>query len=239
MIKGLLFDLNGTIIDIYTSESDDHIYRTTANFLDYHGIRIAPDKLKYEYFDRMKKQKENSHEKFPEFDVVKLFVSLTGKDNYRNRQLAEAAATVFRAAGRYKLELYEGVPEVLKKLDDRYRLAAVSDGQELWAIPEMATLGLSGFFDPVIISSEYGFRKPDERIFNMVLKKLHLAPDEALYVGNDMYRDIYGAGKAGLKTVFFRSNQGCQEYCGTEPDYIIHHFRQLPEAVNFLDGQEV
>ena len=238
MIKAIIFDINGTLADIYTSESDDHIYRTTANFLDYHGIRIAPDKLKYEYFDRMKKQKESSHEKFPEFDVVKLFVSLTGKDNSRNRQLAENAATVFRAAGRYKLELYDGVLEVLKKLGEQYRLAAVSDGQKLWAVPEMATLGLSGFFAPVIISSEYGFRKPDERIFNMVLKKLHLAPDEALYVGNDMYRDIYGAGKAGLKTVFFRSNQGCQEYCGTEPDYIIHHFRQLPEAVNFLDGQE-
>ncbi len=238
MIKAIIFDINGTLADIYTSESDDHIYRTTANFLDYHGIRIAPDKLKYEYFDRMKKQKENSHEKFPEFDVVKLFVSLTGKDNYRNRQLAEAAATVFRAAGRYKLELYEGVMEVLNKLDERYRLAAVSDGQKLWAVPEMTTLGLSGFFDPVIISSEYGFRKPDQRIFKTVLKKLHVTPDEALYVGNDMYRDIYGAREAGLKTVFFHSNQGCQEYCGAEPDYVIRHFSQLTDAVNFLDDPE-
>ena len=50
MIKGLIFDLNGTLIDIFTSESDWEIYRTTANFLDYHGVSIAPDRLKEEYF---------------------------------------------------------------------------------------------------------------------------------------------------------------------------------------------
>ena len=33
MIKGLLFDLNGTVIDILTDETDPAVYRVTANFL--------------------------------------------------------------------------------------------------------------------------------------------------------------------------------------------------------------
>ena len=45
MIKAIFFDLNGTLIDICTSESDENIYRTTANFLDYHGVKITPEKL--------------------------------------------------------------------------------------------------------------------------------------------------------------------------------------------------
>jgi putative hydrolase of the HAD superfamily len=73
MIKGLLFDLNGTIIDIYTSESDDQIYRTVSNFLDYYRIKISPQTLKEEYFNGIRRQKKESAEEFPEFDVVKLF----------------------------------------------------------------------------------------------------------------------------------------------------------------------
>ena len=58
MIKGLLFDLNGTVIDIFTSETDSQIYRTTANFLDYYGVKISPETLQEEYFSNMKRQKK-------------------------------------------------------------------------------------------------------------------------------------------------------------------------------------
>ena len=57
MIKGLLFDLNGTVIDIYTSESDDQIYRTLSNFLDYYRVKISPQTIKDEYFSILKQQK--------------------------------------------------------------------------------------------------------------------------------------------------------------------------------------
>ena len=61
-----------------------------------------------------------------------------------------------------------------------------------------------------------------------------LSPEEVLYIGNDMYRDIYGAHEAGMKTVFFKSNQGDHEKHGAEPDYIIYHFSELPRAIKFL-----
>ena len=79
MIKGLLFDLNGTLIDIYTSETDEQIYRTVSNFFDYFNIKISPSMLKEEYFTVLKRQKQESMEEFPEFDVVKLFDEITKK----------------------------------------------------------------------------------------------------------------------------------------------------------------
>ena len=33
MIKGIIFDLNGTLIDIATDEWSEEVYRVTANFL--------------------------------------------------------------------------------------------------------------------------------------------------------------------------------------------------------------
>ncbi|MBE6364271.1 MAG: HAD family hydrolase [Lentisphaerae bacterium] len=236
MIKAIIFDINGTVTDIYTSESDDHIWRTTANFLDYHGIKIAPEKLKQEYFFRLKRQKEERNEPFPEFDVVALFASIIADHSGgEDPELSRNTALLFRAAGRYKLQLYDGVKEVLDMLQKKYLLAAVSDGQKIWALPEIESVGLGGFFREVIISSDHGFRKPDRRMFDMALKKLQIRPDEAIYVGNDMFHDIYGAKQAGMKSVFFRSNQGNQEFCGAEADYIIYNFRELPDAVKFLE----
>ena len=40
---------------------------------------------------------------------------------------------------------------------------------------------------------------------------MKMEPSEVLFVGNDMYRDVYGAQRVGMKTVFFKSNQGTQE----------------------------
>ena len=46
-----------------------------------------------------------------------------------------------------------------------------------------------------------------------------------------MYRDIYGAQRARIKTVFFRSNQGAQEKDDVKPDYIIYNFPELLNAI--------
>ena len=235
MIKGLLFDLNGTVIDIYTSECDDRIYHTTANFLDYYHVKISPEMLKEEYFSIMKQQKKNCSEQYPEFDAVKLFGEIIEKYGGKGVKLdPETAACVFRAAGRYKLEPYEGVVSILEKLNACYQMSAISDGQKCWALPELHSTGLAHFFQHVVISSDYGFRKPDPRMFHAALEKMNLAPDEVIFIGNDMYRDIWGAGVLGMKTIFFKSNQGEQNFCGVEPDYIIYNFFQLPEAINFL-----
>ena len=73
MIRGLLFDLNGTVIDILTDENDYHVYRVTSNFLSYYGIMISPDRLKELFFELNRQQRKTSGEEFPEFDVEKIF----------------------------------------------------------------------------------------------------------------------------------------------------------------------
>jgi putative hydrolase of the HAD superfamily len=54
-----------------------------------------------------------------------------------------------------------------------------------------------------------------------------VAAEDTLYVGNDMYRDIYGAREAGLTTVMFDSDQGAKTYQDCTADYTITDFRDL------------
>lgn len=246
MIRGLIFDVNGTLTDILTNESYEDIYRTLGNFLDYQGVSISPDELKRLYFEINKRQRRTSAEQFPEFDAVAIFREIleTHASEYtrnlpstRLELLPAILAEIFRAASRFKLCLYPGVWEVMSDLRDHYQLAALSDGQTLWAIPELRSVGLLDFFKPVIVSSDLGYRKPDRRMFELALSQMQLSADEVLFVGNDMYRDVFGAHELGIKTVFFKSNQGEQKSSGAEPDYIIYDFRQLPEAIRFLSGE--
>lgn len=241
MIKALLFDLNGTVIDILTNEADDNVYRVTANFLSYYGVYVPAETLKERFFQLNRKQRKESGEEFPEFDSAKIFSEIIKEFSSETpadiAMLSDTSSRVFRAATRYKLTLYDGVFDTLSYLHKSCRMAAVSDGQSLWAVPELRCSGIEQFFSFVLVSGDFGYRKPDVRLFETAIKKLGVSRSEILFVGNDMYRDVYGAKNAGIKSVFFKSNQGEQGYCGAEPDYIIYNFPQLIEAVNFFNAQ--
>ncbi len=237
MIRALIFDINGTVADILTDETMTSIYRTLANFLRYAcGIDADERKLHERYFALNRRQRQHNAEAYPEFDVVRLFRELLAE--LPEPRIAGGTppdpvmfAQLFRAASRLRLELYPGVRDVLDILRQHYILAAVSDGQRLWADAEIAELGLDNYFCPVIVSSDFGFRKPDRRLFEAALDALSMAPREAVYIGNDMYRDVRGAHKAGLKTVFVESNQGERKFSGVKPDAFIRDFRELPGIV--------
>lgn len=247
MIKALLFDINGTVVDILTDESSGEIYRTVSNLLNFYGVNITPDDFRTQFWQLNKEQRRASAEEYPEFDVQQIFKTIISRYGSpatkhlsvsKQRLLPEILSEVFRAASLFKLELYPGVKSVLDELKKDYQLAAVSDAQKVWAMPELNALGLSDYFSPIVISSDLGYRKPDERIFQNALDEMKVSADEVIFIGNDMYRDVLGGHKAGFRTIYFKSNQGDQRSRGVEPDYIIYEFSQLLEGVRFLAGRE-
>ena len=244
-IRGLIFDVNGTLIDIHTDEGMEEIYRAIAHFLTYQGIPIHRGEVRDEYFRIMKEQRGASGEEHPEFDAVAVwreFIRLRLPDSdsvpaSRLEQMPLFLAEMFRGISRHRLALYPDVLSVLDDLRGWFKLAVVSDGQSAWALPEMRAVGIASYFDPIIVSGDYGFRKPDTRLFQAALDGLELGPDEVIFVGNDMYHDIHGAQRLGMKSVFFSSNPGRKEMEGTEPDYIIYRFDELRQAIDFLDSE--
>jgi len=243
-IKGIIFDINGTLSDIHTNEWHDDVYRVLSNLLSYQGIALNPNDVKYQYFEIMKEQRAASGDRHREFDAVGIFRKIMEQHSTdftrslpkeKTDQLPILLAETHRAASRFRLQPYPGVEETIRQLHQKYRLAVISDAQTAYALPELHAVGLSGYFDPIIISGDFGYRKPDLRLFTAALTAMRMEPSEVLYVGNDMYRDIYGAQRLRMKTVFFKSNQGTQERAGVKPDYIIYNFPELLKAINFFD----
>ena len=56
-------------------------------------------------------------------------------------------------------------------------------------------------FEFIIATSEYMYRKPDKRIFELALEKAELKADEVWYVGDHYECDIVGARNAGIYPV--------------------------------------
>jgi putative hydrolase of the HAD superfamily len=237
-IKGILFDLYGTLIDIETDESMEEIYRTISHFLNYHGIYLHRWEVRDRYYEIMKQQKEERGERYPEINVEAIWQTFLRQEGMEASldclELATTLAQLYRGISRKRLQLYPGVKEALNELRSSYCMALVSDAQPCFALPEIKAMGLEGYFDPLIISAYYGFRKPDARLTEMALISMNLLPSEVIYVGNDMYRDIYGANRLGIKTIFFDSNQGQKTYEGVTPDYYVSKFEEVLKGVKVL-----
>jgi len=96
-----------------------------------------------------------------------------------------------------------GAVEVLRTLKARgLKIALVSnfDGRLHRVVAE---LGLSLFFDAVVVSSETGWAKPSPRIYAAALAALEVEPGEALMIGDRPREDVAGATAAGLRALLY------------------------------------
>ena len=235
-IRAVAFDVNGTLVRIRTDDDDEGIFRAAAHFLTYQGIDLHRHELRELYSQILKEQLRSSPEKYPEFNAVGIWRSIVDDHQTdftralpvgRLQQIPLFLAEMARGISRRRLGLYPYVREVLDVLHNRYPLAIVTDAQSTYARGELHKVGLLGYFDPIIVSGDHGYRKPDPRLFQLALDGMAAAAENTLYVGNDIYRDIYGAQEAGLTTVMFDSDQGEKTYRDCTPDYTITDFRDL------------
>lgn len=245
-IRALLFDVNGTLIDIETDEGMEEIYRAIGHFLAYQGISLRRFEVRDLYFRIMKEQFAASKEVYPEFDVVAVWREVLRRcatdctralNPQKLLQMPLFLAELQRGISRKRLIAYPQTLEILAQLKARYRLAIVSDAQSAYALAELRSAGLAGYFAPIIISGDYGYRKPDPRLFQTALEELEVDPEEAIFIGNDRFRDVLGAKQVGMKTILFcpRGNPGGS--IETEPDYLLYQYADLPRAIEFLSSE--
>jgi len=151
-------------------------------------------------------------------------------------------AEMQRAISRKRLVAFPQTQEILAHLKTRHPLAVVSDAQSAYGLCELRAVGLADLFAAVVISGDYGYRKPDARLFQAALVELQVHPEEAIFVGNDRFRDVQGARQVGMKTILFcpHGNQGGNHggSAETEPDYILYQYADLPRAIEFFAARK-
>ena len=100
----------------------------------------------------------------------------------------------------------EGMTEFLEYLVQQgIRTGVISNISYCGRVVEQRIRGLfpGHPFEFILATSEYLFRKPNKRIFQLALEKAGLKPEEAWYIGDQYECDIVGAAGAGLFPVWY------------------------------------
>jgi putative hydrolase of the HAD superfamily len=134
----------------------------------------------------------------------------------------EHAMTAF-AAARNAVTPYGDVLPGLQRLGERVLVGSISNGAA-----DLKAIGLSHHFKVSVAAHELGCAKPDAAIFRAACRELGVAPEDAVYVGDDVLLDVQGAQRAGLRAVWM-NRSGSQAHLEHEvvPDAIVADFNEL------------
>ncbi len=139
-------------------------------------------------------------------------------------------------------ELIPGAGELLHELKSRgYKLALVADGRPGTYSNVLRQHSVYELFDVFAISEEVGVEKPDARMFLAALDALGIELedyDRTVMVGNRLDRDVGGANKLGMISVWidWSGRHTAEPEDESEvPDFTIH----MPiELLNVLEELE-
>ncbi|HKD18654.1 MAG TPA: HAD family hydrolase, partial [Thermoanaerobaculia bacterium] len=126
---------------------------------------------------------------------------------------AEPMAEAFFQSSRSSAEASR---EILGKLSRRFRLGVVSN---FYGNLERVCddFGISRHVGVMVDSAVVGFDKPDPRIFWAALDALAVAPEQTVFVGDSLPRDMEGARGLGMAHVYVSTAEGAASCCPADP----------------------
>jgi putative hydrolase of the HAD superfamily len=92
----------------------------------------------------------------------------------------------------------------------------------------LAEAGLLRLLNVVVDSAKVGVSKPDPEIFRLACRRLALAPEDCLLVGDSFDRDIAPAKEAGLGTAWLRGPGGRPCPDPARADLVVDSLKDLP-----------
>ena len=193
MIKAIIFDLDNTLLDFMNMKK--MAITAAVDGMVEAGLDVVPseayNKIVYIYESGGWENQEILN------DFLK---EISGQVDYK---FLAAGIVAYRRARDAALALYPGVQKTLIKLSKMgLKLAIVSDAPRREAWLRICYLNLHNFFDLVLTFDDIGKRKPSPKGFEMALKTFNLSPRDVLMVGDWPERDMEGAKRLGIKTIF-------------------------------------
>lgn len=187
MIKAVIFDMDGTILDTITGITTASNNALEAMGLPHHFTR---DEVKLCFGSGI-------HD-----DIAKIIALARG---CQGQDLIDLCETI--PASRYavteeeiqkcraifsdlyprnhrKTSPYEGIPELLKKLREKGIKTAVASNKDEAPVKKLTEMYLKGLFDVVKGNKPDIQRKPAPDMINAILSDLSLTPEDAIYVGD-------------------------------------------------------
>jgi putative hydrolase of the HAD superfamily len=231
MIRGVIFDLGSTLI--YATHDQNwgavmaHMKADLLTHLNAHGYNLAPEAFfsrlsaNYAIFDQ---QRQTDWVEYTAGYLIRTTLADLGAPAPTPDLLAEAVRAYF-AYSETLYDLMPGAHETLRELRAAgLRLGLISNASDDGNVQRLIdNAGLREYFEPILVSAVVGLRKPNPRIFELVLESWGLSPTSVVMVGDTLGADILGAQLAGLRHVWLSARADV-------PANRAHHGNIVPEA---------
>lgn len=125
--------------------------------------------------------------------------------------------------------LYHGVAETLAILPQKK--AVVTNKPALFVPPMLKRFDIDGFFNTVVCGDTFPERKPHPSVGLFVAREFNLSAEEIVVVG-DHHTDLALANNCHMKSIFCKYGMGKKE--GYQPDITIESFTELIHKVSQL-----
>ncbi|MCC6904630.1 MAG: HAD family hydrolase [Anaerolineae bacterium] len=143
-----------------------------------------------------------------------------------SNQISEHFVEEFKPHG----YLTPGAKELLTALKQAGRQVGLISNRHRPLAHAVDELGIAEYFDFTLAAGEIDIWKPDPRIFHAALDIAGgVAPEKAVYIGDNYYADVVGATQAGMSAILI-DEHGAYEH-GSYRCPTIRHFNELISAL--------
>lgn len=197
-IKAVLFDLDNTLIDFMKMKKE--ACKSAIKCMIGAGFKMKKrkgyEKLMECYF-RVGLDSNIAFTKFLEEQLGKL-----------DEKILQAGIKGYQNTKPDYLKPYPYVLETLEMLKSLgMKLGIVTDAPREKALQRLKAMNIIKYFDIIITIDDTGFGKKDLIPLELAIKKLNLLPEEILFVGDSLRRDIEPAKKIGMETLLIKKYQ--------------------------------
>ena len=227
-VKAILFDLDDTLWPIAPVIAQAEA--TLHDWLARHAPKVAQQfSIETLRARRMALLAQQPHLHFNLAQLRRLGLEAAFAEAGEDAAHIEGAMRHFLAA-RNAVTPYDDVLPGLLKLKEKLVLGTVTNGNA-----DLEVVGLAHHFRVSLAACDFGTAKPDPAIFHAACQALGVAPQETVYVGDDLKFDVDGAQKAGLRAVWMnRTGSTAHLEQGIVPDAIC---ATLEELLVWLEAQ--
>ncbi len=236
-IRTIFFDMGGTI-DTYWFSAEMRLAATAElqAVLAAHGIHLnLTDKQLYDSviggLARYHQWRLGSLEELPASLVWQSYILDKFPDNFPQLEACGDELMMWVETHFYRRQMRPEIPLVLDTIRRLgYKIGLISNVNSRGQVPHnLKQYGITEYFHPIVLSSEYKRRKPDPSIFHHAARLSRTPTSECIYIGDRIARDILGAKRAGFKLAIqvrhdFKHGEVDE---GATPDVVLNDMTEL------------
>lgn len=217
MIKAVLFDLDGTLLnrDESLKVFIDKQYERLFDFIGhipkdkYTARFIQLDSRGYVWKDKVYRQLVE------EFRLTKVTWE----------ELLEDYVNEFK----FCCVPFDNLILMLEELKKRKLLIGmITNGYGRFQMDNIKALGIEDYFQVILVSEWEDIKKPDPQIFLRAVEKLSVLPNECVFIGDHPKNDVQGAKNVGMIGIWKKDIH----WIGVQADFEVNDLMEIPSLVD-------